>query len=1269
MELFGLGLDWAASNGTGRQTLHRQKGAAKLSFGLDGSANQFPRLRQALERGWQQAAKREEFENAHQKQTADGRRYKRHAGNHTRSNEKKARGVPPPGAPPTPSEVLTASSVRMMLGLASAFRRTNPEVLQVLCGTLLDLLLETPPLVLAPLNQTPSSIEAATFRRVSDFCTEMIGSDREAEREAALGLYLALAISRGQVSGVLEVVKCLLDRGGRQQVRPGKRVTSIGESEPPASLPPSPGDVSPSLTAAAAVGATEAERRDPRVVAVLDRLAKHSVYLHMSFPDECEGMRLAVKLQRIPRRGSAESASPADQGIKWDCPVTAATDGRFVFAWHPNYGLVKAGTGLDGTTKGRVYAQNFEAGCGDVVAKGVRSAKEGFVAVIGNTVYLQAGCFMRLPKFLLARASNLEVYGTADAVGLPFPTPVAAPAATIEDGGCLAGDGEGEREAATREDPEPFIPLCCDGRLVYAIVPAEVTGRPSVVAVDIADTGKATGPAVELVPPRNIGASFAAGTDKPERNDEQDAASRGENPRVGGEHTDPASPKEWPWWQAGRGAKRGVRSYCNGHSLVVCWVDDEGAAATEIAASSWRYTAARGGPGLGGLIPGPNSASDAEDSEIFRPTHMVRFELSTGECDQSVENNAILSSTSTSRIPWVAYDGVSNLILTCELCLLPPPTPADHRATSCSVEMRVCLWRNCGLTPGPALAADCFGWRGALQTLTDGRKDAVEVGGPSRHVVPALSKTAVFVLAHLDRLGSHYLGWSGDCTHPGESEPFLPSASAEGRQSVPFCFDLSAPTFRHLVDLVETFMASFEASVLRKDEAEERRTWVAGEYLGMYVLCASLRLLNVNIGILLGRGLGVAEFGGDDLRQSLLRCLLGLVRHLDGSSADSPSNEESTPPRCGQVGVATVTREARRLLVGGVDLFYPPHARQADLLSAYLRAYVATGVSHTTASRAVMLELLQRASSLTFLRRFLTFEGGERGHSSRELLTAAECLLEPGLVPSREGEARAYETVHSFSEALLELSSAQSVTNVRQAANRDAAGGVAETPRAEDVLLSDQSCDSAKQVGLAVLESLRAVLKLRCIDATRPPSWKGVDARADFTAFVLSVLQAANNVLTVAVETQRSKPAAGVLERVVDALRHGLVGTLLPSCLASALALRLDAETCGPGTDATDLLPQVARKLAVLVTAGQKPCGLEETPPSGTWAEKRLETLKVDNGVADHGHEGRISEVSAPEAAACQPKASGGGRSGAVDARKARVGPLPVVGFYFATEL
>ncbi|CAM9844092.1 unnamed protein product, partial [Hapterophycus canaliculatus] len=267
--------------------------------------------------------------------------------------------------PPTPSEVLSASSIRMMLGLASAFRKTNPAVLDVMCGTMIDLLLEAPPLVLAPLHAVPLSIEASTFRRVGLFCAELAGSPDNDEREPALGLYMALAISRGQVSGLFEIVRFLL--GHCRQERHCARNVGVVVGEVP---------------------------RSP-ISAVLDRLANHSVHLHLLFPDEWKGARLVIRVPRVASEVSNVSTPLSDhpaslEDIEPECLASAATDGKFVYVWHPEIGLLKAGTGLGGTTKERVYAQNLQAGVQDKPVKSTGN-KDDLVAVIGDMLYLQTG--------------------------------------------------------------------------------------------------------------------------------------------------------------------------------------------------------------------------------------------------------------------------------------------------------------------------------------------------------------------------------------------------------------------------------------------------------------------------------------------------------------------------------------------------------------------------------------------------------------------------------------------------------------------------------------------------------------------------------------------------------------------------------------------------------------------------------------------------------------------------------------------------------------
>ncbi len=1233
-------MDCAASDEAERAALRQHRGASSLPLGLERPASRFPRLRQALEREWQRAASGEALESA------------RHEGNAVADGARSGddiqqvrQGTTSIIVPPTPSEVLTASSIRMMLGMASAFRRTNPEVLQVMCGTLLDLLLETPPLVLAPLHRSPSSLEAITFGRVGDFCAELIGSDQRAEREPALGLYLALAISRGQVSGMLEVVRCLLDRS--REANLGGPSAGGGNSESP-TLVHCSGFSPPSPAAAAAAAAGEPEQgpaggpRDARVSAMLDRLASHRVDLHLPFPGEREGTRLSTEVPTTLAEGSGRlsEAHVANVAVNQGCPASAATDGRFIFAWHPDIGLVKAGTGLGGTAKGRVYAQNSETRHPDA-SGGTASATEGFVAVVGDMVYLHTGRFVPPYRFVLARASDLEVRGTADLRGLP----VSAPSAMAGGAGCRReGDGEGQPGGASSEDLGLHVPLCCDGRLVYAIVPDEGTGRPAVVAVDVASTGGAVGPPVELRRPRSPPAALARDTGMPgsqaphpgQENERQARGRREESPGIGEEKSAcPASPKEWPWWRAGSGARRGVRTYCNGSILAVCWVDEE-AAATEDPSAPGRSTTERGkSSARDGLVPSPNSAG--EGAGVLHPALVARFDLSTGEPRPAVESSAILSETrATGVIPCFAYHSASSLFLRCELRRPPPPPPmpSDHGAVPPMAELRVCLWSNCGPAPGP-IDDGVFGWRGALGTLA---KDPS--GG-------APSETAVFVLAHLDRLGAHYSGWKGDADRAGGIEPpSSPTANNVDRLSVPFCYDVSAPTFRHLVALVEKFAAPF--GMARSGEDEEREGTAAGVPGEFYVLCASLRLLSVNVGILLARGLGIAEFGGEGLQQSLLKCLLGLVRHCDADRTRTGSSSSVKSPGDGQAGRTAAAREALRLLVGGVDLFYPSRERQADLLSSHLRAYRTIGESHTAASRAVMLELLARTSSLGFLRRLLAAAPGGEGPPPSETAVEQECLLDPGLECSfREESARAPESTGGFAEALLELSTALSVRGVREAGGEgdDAPVGDAAKPRAGNAPLVRQPSDGTKQVGLAVLESLCAVLQLRCIDAfeaAKAGRSDGVEsaAAAEFRAFLLLVLQAADNVLAAAVETRRRSSAdggggggggggSGVLESVVGALRGGLVGALLPSCLASALVLLDGDEKDGPGPGATDLLPQVTQKLRLLAGPGQELRGLEGSPPGGATAEVTSEMAQVDCGVPAAGvEEGQRRMVS-----------------------------------------
>lgn len=687
----------------------------------------------------------------------------------------------------TPSDVLTASSVRIMLSMALAVRRSNPEVLQAISDSLVELLLETPPLVLAPLHRLPTSIEATTFRKISDFCSELMRSSDHAEREPALGLFLALAVSRGEVSCLLEAVRCLLDRYQQRFRALPNNVSDKGA--PLASVDFMAVDAPNAPPSAVELEAGWSSRQRAKVSAVLDRLANHHVDLHLSFPDECDGMKFVVGLPaRVARTLFSGGSAPPDsrvrdQAIDWDCPASAATDGGFVYVWHPDIGLLKAGVGLRGTTKGRLYAQNPEAGRPNAPLE-ARDSKEGFVAVIGDTVYLQAGGWMPPHRFLAVRKSDLAVIRSIDAMGLALPITTAKPS---EAGGSARrcnnhqsgrngdrkmedtrGEGIAEVDGCEVASCAPNLSLCCDGRLVYALVPVEVTGRPSVLAVDIANTGRATRTAIELQLPsttqKEMVVSSRAGQAGILNSQTVDATRETQQAsNSGGELSHSANAGEWPWWQTGSGAMPGVRIYSNGDRLVVCWPDEAGVlGSTDTTASTWQGGVARAGARLG-VNPSPQG-SDARSATTYvrRTTHMARFVLSTGACEL-VESSTALPGTWSPSTPCVGYDLSNNLIMSCSLRRPPPLLEREFGQGPLGAKLHVHLWQNGGLAPSPH-AIGPFGWEGALRTLASDAEGARR-DWPGHHQKPTpcvldVAQTAVFVLSHLDRLGEHYSGWT-----------------------------------------------------------------------------------------------------------------------------------------------------------------------------------------------------------------------------------------------------------------------------------------------------------------------------------------------------------------------------------------------------------------------------------------------------------------------------------------------------------------------------
>ena len=147
----------------------------------------------------------------------------------TTASRKRPLPLHPPTLPTPTGNVMMAAAVRMVLALAGEFRgQRDGRVFATLCGTLVDLLGECPPLALESLvvteaegdieatSGTSSSLEAQSFGRIADFARDLLrdGDARGAadlgERAQALSLLVAMAVSTGSVAALVDVAHRLL---------------------------------------------------------------------------------------------------------------------------------------------------------------------------------------------------------------------------------------------------------------------------------------------------------------------------------------------------------------------------------------------------------------------------------------------------------------------------------------------------------------------------------------------------------------------------------------------------------------------------------------------------------------------------------------------------------------------------------------------------------------------------------------------------------------------------------------------------------------------------------------------------------------------------------------------------------------------------------------------------------------------------------------------------------------------------------------------------
>lgn len=200
--------------------------------------------------------------------------------------------------------ILTASSVRMSLVIMRSLRGSNPELFRAVCETLIDLLQKSSKLALSHVKA--NSPQAETLNSITQFAREVVTTATGAERSEALALMFAVAISKGSVHDVVDVVNHL----------------AAGDE-----------------TLAASASKFK------------DLLAAHSTSLKMKIPDP-HGIISSV---------TAKIGGATADGTMENVASSVATDGTYLYLWNGvSRSLHKVGTGFNGTIAGNEYNSNTE---------------------------------------------------------------------------------------------------------------------------------------------------------------------------------------------------------------------------------------------------------------------------------------------------------------------------------------------------------------------------------------------------------------------------------------------------------------------------------------------------------------------------------------------------------------------------------------------------------------------------------------------------------------------------------------------------------------------------------------------------------------------------------------------------------------------------------------------------------------------------------------------------------------------------------------------
>ncbi|RLN93241.1 hypothetical protein BBJ28_00005902 [Nothophytophthora sp. Chile5] len=233
----------------------------------------------------------------------------------------------------TPASVFSVGSFRMQLEMLREFRVLSPRLFENGTLAIVETLLDSPAFALR--DVAPNSPEDVLLEDARRFCQSILKSEHEgqtlpnAQRQLMLLLLLALGVSSGRISLLLEFVDGLL------------------------CAPPE------SLVANDAEGMSlQGHPFTSWVDVFVQRMLSYRIDFALgTFEKSAYGKLICVKT--LPREGenATEEVVEKEDASASLALASVATDGSFAYTWSLSKGLAKVGTGLNFTIAGRVYAE------------------------------------------------------------------------------------------------------------------------------------------------------------------------------------------------------------------------------------------------------------------------------------------------------------------------------------------------------------------------------------------------------------------------------------------------------------------------------------------------------------------------------------------------------------------------------------------------------------------------------------------------------------------------------------------------------------------------------------------------------------------------------------------------------------------------------------------------------------------------------------------------------------------------------------------------